>query len=86
MYGENEISKLLIASSAEVDVPNRDGDTPLHLAARKGLKEIVELLIVKGVDINANDGSYTQLTPLKLAVQEGHKEVAELLRKHGATE
>ena len=55
--------------------------TPLHNAAFGDYKEIVELLISKGVDVNAmsNDASGNQ-TPLDLAQD---KEVADLLRKHG---
>ncbi|MDP6083034.1 MAG: ankyrin repeat domain-containing protein, partial [Verrucomicrobiota bacterium] len=54
-----------------------DGQTPLHGAAYWGSKEIVQLLIAKGVDVNAktNDGE----TPLDLA----KGEIGDLLRKHG---
>jgi ankyrin repeat protein len=43
-------------------------------------KEIAELLITAGADVNAktDDGE----TPLYWAVEEGHKEIVELLRKH----
>ena len=55
--------------------------TPLHRAASEGHKEIVELLIAKGADVNAkrNDGK----TPLDDAVVMGRKEISDLLRKHG---
>ena len=57
----------------------RSGMTPLHAAARKGLKEVVELLIHEGTDVNAksDDG----WTPLHYAA---NKETAELLIAKGA--
>jgi ankyrin repeat protein len=53
------------------------GEIPLTIAAGKGQKEIVELLIPEVADVNAKavDGH----TPLHRAVIQGHKEIAELL-------
>jgi cytohesin len=57
----------------------RNGTTPLHSAAFNGHKEIAELLIAKGADVNVlNAGGYT---PLDLA--NNNPEIADLLRKHG---
>ena len=55
--------------------------TPLHIAAIRGNKEIAELLIAKGADVNAK-AEYDN-TPLLYAALTGHKEIADLLRKHG---
>ena len=52
--------------------------TPLHSAAREGHKEVIELLIAKGADVNAKDDDGA--TPLDMA---DDKETADLLRKHG---
>jgi ankyrin repeat protein len=55
----------------------------LHFAANTGQhKEVAELLLAKGVDINAkaDDG----WTPLHLAARSGNKEVVELLIFKGA--
>ena len=48
-----------------------DGGTPLHYAAQKGHKEIIELLITNGADLNAKTGRGT--TPLHLAAANAHK-------------
>jgi len=73
-----------------VNAKRGDFTTPLHLAAQGGYKEIAELLIAAGADVNAknNWGS----TPLHYAAEEGlntpyeeegHKEIAELLIANG---
>ena len=64
----------------------RAGMTPLHAAAREGLKEVVELLIAEGADVNAkitSGGSNKSKTPLDFAIQYKKPETANLLRKHG---
>ena len=75
-----EFTKLLIANGADVNV-NIDG-TPLHPAAFKGDKEIAELPISKGADVDAKDENGD--TPLNWAAAGGHKEIAELLIASGA--
>ncbi len=57
---------------------NDYGWTPLHWAASRGHKEIVELLIAKGANVNAKNKYGT--TPLDMA---NDRETADLLRKHG---
>jgi hypothetical protein len=70
--------------AAGTDVNAKDagwGDlTPLHYAAQKGHKEIIELLIANGVNVNAKmtNGS----TPLDLAIEYNQTETADLLREH----
>ena len=44
-------------------------------------KEIVELLIAKGADVNTQDDD--DKTPLDWAIKHKRTEVADLLRKHG---
>ena len=58
------------------------GRTPLHRAASGGHKEVVELLIAEGADVNAKTDA--GFTPLCDAAQFGHKEIAELLIATGA--
>jgi ankyrin repeat protein len=60
-----------------VNAKNVDGHTPLHFAAMKGHKEIAELLIATGTNVNAKNKA--SQTPLDWA----DGETADLLRKHG---
>ena len=53
----------------------------MHRAAFDGHKEIAELLIAKGADVNAKNQEDT--TPLDKAIENKQAEVANLLRKHG---
>jgi ankyrin repeat protein len=53
----------------------------LHYAAIFGHKEIAQLLITKGADVNAEDK--VSATPLDFSIFRNHSETADLLRKHG---
>jgi ankyrin repeat protein len=66
----------------EVDAKMQGGYTPLHSASR-GHKEIAELLIANGADVNAKTVG-NGWTPLHYAADEGHKEIIELLIDNGA--
>jgi ankyrin repeat protein len=61
------------------------GGTVLGHAAEEGHKEIAELLIAEGADVNAKvvSGPKQGLTPLDAANEANHPEIADLLRKHG---
>ena len=56
---------------------NKDGNTPLHWAARDGRKTVVELLLKHDADVHMTnkDGS----TPLHLAASYGRTDVVKLL-------
>ena len=82
MFGNIEAIKKHLDSGADVNVKNdEDGRTPLHYAVYKGHKEIVELLIANGADVNAK--SEDGYTPLDVAIHLNGTENADLLRKHG---
>eukprot|EP00795_Rhopilema_esculentum_P016779 gene16779-8239_t len=82
---ENHVSivKLLLNYGASVNAtfPN-SRENPLTLAAEKGHKELVNLLLLRG----SNHDCHTKkgCSPLFLACKEGHKEIAEMLYSAGA--
>ena len=69
---------------AEVNGKDDGGWTTLHWAAWHDRKEIVELLIAKGADVNAKTDNQYGDTPLHKAAWGGQKEMAELLISKGA--
>lgn len=86
---DQDCVEILIANKADVDAKDNDGWAPLHYAAgagsrRDGSRDLVELLISKGADINLDNGWGG--TALSIAKRKGHQEIVELLRKHGAKE
>ena len=79
--GNIEAVKKHLAAGTDVNA-NDGGWTPLWYAADEGHKEIVELLIAKGADVNVKNKG--DVTPLYGAARSGRKEVAELLIAKGA--
>ena len=72
------IAGLVVCRAGHTILKRGDGWTPLHKAAYEGYREIVELLIAKGANVNAKNKYGT--TPLDMA---NDRETADLLRKHG---
>ncbi len=63
--------------------PERPGVTPLYLAVRLGLRDLVERLLIKHPeDLNTKGG--IRGSPLYTAVFEGHFDISSLLLEHGA--
>ena len=82
--GDIEAVKQHLAAGADVNAIVDDW-TPLHNAAEYGQKEIGELLIEKGANVNTRDVDGE--TPLDVAIHPENSnntdETADLLRKHG---
>jgi len=75
-------AKQAIDDGADVDGKDRNRSTHLLLAASKGDKEIAELLIANGANVNAkNDFGKTPLD--RAIIRIPHTEIVDLLRKHG---
>jgi ankyrin repeat protein len=80
--GNIEAVKQQIAAGADINEKSdggarQPGWTPLHIAAIFDRKEITELLIAEGADVNAKNKRGT--TPLNQAAALGHTNVAALL-------
>ncbi|MDR0418363.1 MAG: ankyrin repeat domain-containing protein, partial [Puniceicoccales bacterium] len=72
-----EIDSLIQKAQEVINVPNKSGETPLHVAAREGCTAWIDKLLVGGADVNARDRG--KLTALALALKEKHFDVAERL-------
>ena len=67
-----------------IDGRNKDGETPLIVASRKGMYQIVELLLIYGADVDAQ-GIHTGQSALHASVAKGHIGITELLLRHDAS-
>lgn len=54
-YGQKEITNMLIALEADVNIKNSIGDTPLHIASKNNKYEIMQILITHGANIRAKN-------------------------------
>eukprot|EP01050_Picozoa_sp_SAG11_P011190 SAG11_NODE_1169_length_5616_cov_44.787566_5_plen_112_part_00 len=70
--------------SAKVNAGDKNGATPLHLAAWKGHSELVTTLLSEGADSNAQDRA--GWTPLHWAAFKGRSSAAAALISGGADE
>lgn len=95
-FGHVEIVKLLLDRGANVDFQDEDGETPLHLCAKNGFADCVELLVnpekiitapklpLKKVNLDVRE-KLNGYTPLFHAAIEGHKECVEILLRAGSS-
>ena len=51
--GHLELAQLLLDKGADLNVPNADGQTPLHMAAYHAKYEVMEWLLGRGADLDA---------------------------------
>jgi len=77
-----EARRLLQAAPWKVNAGGEDGVTPLHMAVMYNHKDVAELLITEGANLNSKDRE--GVTPLDCATTWGYKDLAELLIAKGA--
>jgi aryl-alcohol dehydrogenase-like predicted oxidoreductase len=77
--GHVAIVHAFIAKGADVNLADRNGGTPLHWAAARGLRDIAELLLAKGAEPNVKDADGE--TPLDVARARNKVDLVELLAR-----
>ena len=77
--GKIDAVKAHLNAGADVNERDSDGLTPLHLVEKK---EIAELLIAKGAELNPID-NFFKYTPLDFMEGEVGQDTINFLRKHG---
>jgi len=82
--GYTNIVELLLSAGADVDESGDwRGETPLHCAAAlRDARQMIELLLTNGAEINAT--SHSGDTPLQYAAYVDNKDIIELLLQKGA--
>jgi len=78
-YNSIETVKLLLEHNADVNIADKNKDTPLIMACFKGHIEIVKLLLEHNANIDITDRQ--DCTPLDLVSQAGYIEIDELLEE-----
>ena len=67
--GRQDFIERLLSCSADIDIQNSDGATPLFTAAQYGRLTCLKLLLKKGADVNKL--TVDNASPLFIAAQEG---------------
>jgi ankyrin repeat protein/thiol-disulfide isomerase/thioredoxin len=80
--GNIPLVRVLLDAKAQVRLKDAVGQTALHLAARNGEIEVMELLLAAGADPLAEDSRFLG-TPLHHAVIGGHADAVLWLLRHG---
>ncbi|CVL07664.1 related to Ca2+/calmodulin-dependent protein kinase Ibeta2 [Fusarium mangiferae] len=80
--GDIDMVRLLVDRGIDVNAPDENGRTPLHLSATIGNVEMARVLCEGGAVIETTNESGH--TPLQVAAMKGHTDVAELLLEKGA--
>ena len=71
------IIQLLLERGAKPNIPNKDGDTPLHVSAKHDNRIVTQLLLERGADPNRVNKWGD--TPLHIAAERGLPGLAQLL-------
>jgi ankyrin repeat protein len=81
--GDVDRAQSLISEGANINAMDNAHATPLSWAAMLGQKEVAELLISAGADLNPQD-AFSSISPLHHAATNGKRDLAELLINSGA--
>ncbi|KAK2813151.1 hypothetical protein FQN50_000828 [Emmonsiellopsis sp. PD_5] len=78
-----ELLQFPFGKRPKIDLADKDGYTPLAIAAQNGHYDVVKLLIEKGANIECVN-ILSNMTPLIIAISNAHEEIAKLLIEKGA--
>lgn len=84
-HNKLSIVKMLLEYRVDINMPSRDGLTPLHLAVSKNATDIVILLLNKQYRCQTIHYMHDGLTPLLLACSHNNFQMVNILIQHGAT-
>ena len=79
----SEAVELALGHGADVNQPDKDGNTALHVAAQRRMKAVIRLLVEKGAAVDQKNAK--GLAPISMVGRDVASEsVAQLLRDLGA--
>lgn len=81
--GNRTVVQELLAANPELANARFEQATPLHFAAIDNQRELVDLLLAAGADLNARDDEFN-MTPIGWANEKGHMDMVDYLRSAGA--
>nr|AAD33043.1 alpha-latrocrustotoxin precursor [Latrodectus tredecimguttatus] len=82
--GNDDVARLLLAkNNGLLNVPDKNGYTPLHIASERKNNDFVKFLLEKGADVNVRTFA-NELTPLHLAARQDFTIIVKtLMEKRG---
>ena len=79
------IKKFLVCPGIEINVRDKDGQTPLNLATERGIKEMVEIFLAdQRIDVN-KPNTRDKNNALLISSEKGHIAITKLLLRHNQT-
>jgi ankyrin repeat protein len=81
-HGHDAVAQQLVTAGSDIHSRNRRGDSPLHLAAAKGLYNLCSEVNARGCEMNA--GNYMGQTPLHKAAECNCLQAVEILLREQA--
>ena len=81
--GRLDVVKKMVAKGISVDIITSQGVTPLMLAARRGSWEVVQYLVGKGANVNAQDGEQSSVAHYAASNEDDDPRILGLVIQYG---